>query len=721
MAEGEITEVEKTIESKDGTKPNAGDEVKDASTEHKSQSEVSGKVTLDISASRPSSLPDRALTQLDEQEHEEAIHRREAVVDSIKLFARGLMENRGDDLQQSVNAWLENSTAVEKMADGALDALGQALPSRQPPVSEPKSDALPEVIRRESPYDRREPPQVTAREPLKSSGKSSRPQRSLGRREFESRQASARIELMGVPPTFDDQLTYFVNTLVPLVVDMERDDYDTSIGRADTVLTTLIRLPVLRADLNWEFYGELLQSVREEVDRLNDRDSYVTVGGIGDMLTASNRYSLVLADRCHNDVLTRIREGLADPSDTEDWQTLLDGTLNNMCANAMRWERSDDAKTVAPSSKNNLTRDAALGHQVAVAAGLHEDMSLDIEIRSEFLKSCLAPQTPSALTLRACAVDRMMMVPSLVRVKSKFGSFLTAILAATARIELGKRDRAGSSFFNAGVELLRWDESKAGQIGRSRSIVNALGLLAAAWASRGEFPACLAVYDGDDCLVNLFGAMAQLGRAQLLTAGAVQNAQEVLDIASQFGRFLDPNDVSKILSSSNELGLSFDANNWFAGQPQTGFAPTIADLVNPLGKLLVAFSPNREDRPTLNIGNATRLQPGDLITVVDYYGEFAAELSLEGLGHDDVETRNAAMQDGCQEVRSEIGEIEKLKDDLLSSLDQLYSNGTLSSELGLLGSVKELAPVIDEVNAFLKHADGSVRSAARYLPSLPVE
>lgn len=79
--------------------------------------------------------------------------------------------------------------------------------------------------------------------------------------------------------------------------------------------------------------------------------------------------------------------------------------------------------------------------------------------------------------------------------------------AATALIRepIGNGENMASSFFNAGVELLRVKDSDR-QVAPLRAVVNALGLLSALKSS-DDMHVVMNTNDGGDCMVNLLGSL----------------------------------------------------------------------------------------------------------------------------------------------------------------------------------------------------------------------
>jgi hypothetical protein len=139
--------------------------------------------------------------------------------------------------------------------------------------------------------------------------------------------------------------------------------------------------------------------------------------------------------------------------------------------------------------------------------------------------------------------------------------------AGVLRVALGEADRAASSFFNAGVSLLRAREqgSPRRQFALARLLLNTFGLQWALVLNSQDIRVALTTGDGMDCAVNLFGAAVDVSTVppglKPEAKNAIANLAGVVgDMESQLvpDGLVESMEFGRLRRSWDRLGLSVE-------------------------------------------------------------------------------------------------------------------------------------------------------------------
>jgi hypothetical protein len=332
------------------------------------------------------------------------------------------------------------------------------------------------------------------------------------------------------------------------------------IGIADVVIEALRRRPESLDSLA-ERLAPSIRSYLIPVER-HEADWYKTLGSLADVLHQGGFRGL-LGVVYYDEILFAIKTAWSNSTprreavDAELWE-VVEANANNLAADVARaLQHHRGGMTADPLVVRRHLRDLvqiSAAASVAVMPSSDEASSLSVIPRWNELR-------PQGLPWRTFLELAGRLGFSSLGADSVEEAYIVS-LGAVARAALRSADRTAAAFFNAGVTLARLRPSSPDNAA-ARVLLNGLG---AGWALRLNDSLAAAMTDGDglDCLVNLFGAAATMGKVPSELKVALQKLASLTDAALR----LEPGlagvggpDRARLSASFEKLNLEFEAAN----------------------------------------------------------------------------------------------------------------------------------------------------------------
>lgn len=380
------------------------------------------------------------------------------------------------------------------------------------------------------------------------------------------------------------------------------------VGLADTVLVVLNDLPPTLLP----FVEALVPRLRDliESEREPTANWCKTAGALADVLKGTQRDGGLYCANYYEELLGYILEQWrpAPPSaeavEPGLWE-VIEADSNNVAVRIGRSARDEhdavDTK-VGVVLRHCVAISAAARFAQADLAGADEhEALLAVPVWGDLARQgVVGPKRPLRHVFEV--LDNMLTVsPALgVAERSLDMAYLEA-LGGVARAASRKANRAASTFFNAGVTLLRLaGGKKPARLAQVRTLVNGLGLC---WSLRlypGDLGAALAQGNGLECLVNLFGAATDVtplvGDLRAVTLELADIGWRALNETGLLER--NPATPERLRRSWQQLG--------FTPKPVRRATANVAQRLSDTGEALVEAVAR-----TLDLGAVLETAPGE--------------------------------------------------------------------------------------------------------------